>query len=110
MANLKFGLGSSDVPSFTGAPGRYRDYRLAIHWLAASVRDDNRLLVAPALAQRLSGEASELFRYRGPAEFRVADGFQRFVRVLDEHYQYLPETELLEALDSFLYGVVRAPR
>ena len=40
----------------------------------------------------------------------MADGFQRFVRVLDEHYQYLPETELLEALDSFLYGVVRAPR
>ena len=110
MANLKFGLGSTDVPSFTGAPGRYRDYRLAIHWLAASVRDDNRQLVAPALVQRLSGEASELFRYRDPAEFRVADGFQRFVRVLDEHYQYLPETELLEALDSFLYGVVRAPR
>ena len=57
MANLKFGLGSTDVPSFPGAPGRYRDYRLAIHWLAASVRGDNRQLVAPALVQRLSGVA-----------------------------------------------------
>ena len=79
-----------DYPEFDGDPARYRSYRVSVRWLEASIKDENKHLIAPALVRRLSGVALDLFRDRDPTEFRSDNGVTRFLALLDHHYNYLP--------------------
>ena len=90
----------SDYPEFDGDPARYRAYRVAVRWLEASVRAEHQHLVAPALVRKLKGVAVELFRDKDPSDFRCAEGVTNLLEILDVHYNYLPETELQDAIED----------
>ena len=102
----------NQLPSFDGSPGKYRDYRFAVIWQYASVKPENRQFYAPALVDVLTAGsgAKEIFRYTAPERFQTADGFQLYLSILDGHYNYLPETELVEAVDNFIYNLQRGSR
>ena len=91
-----------DYPSFDGDPAKYRQYRDSVRWLAASVRTDHQNLIAPTLVRKLSGPAAELLRHQDVALYRTIDGVDLLLKTLDEHYNYLPETELQDATEDFL--------
>jgi len=91
-----------DYPEFDGDPSRYRSYRIAVRWLEASVKDENKHLIGPTLVRKLRGVAAELFADKDPASFRNQDGVQAVLKILDVHYNYLPETELQDATEDFL--------
>eukprot|EP00969_Alexandrium_andersonii_P172090 7607176-Alexandrium_andersonii.AAC.1 len=91
-----------DYPTFDGDPAKYRRYRVDVRWLKASVRSEHQHLVAPTLVRKLQGPAAELFRYLDVDEYRTADGVDHLLKVLDQHYNYLPETELQDATEDFL--------
>ena len=88
-----------DYPNFDGDPAKYRQYRDNVRWLTASVRTDHQHLIAPTLVRRLHGPAAELLRHQDVALYRTDDGVNLLLRTLDEHYNYLPETELQDATD-----------
>ena len=99
----------NQLPSFDGSPGKYRDYRFAVIWQYASVKPENRQFYAPALVDALTAGsgAKEIFRYTAPERFQTAEGFSLYLSILDGHYNYLPETELVEAVDNFIYSADR---
>eukprot|EP00971_Amphidinium_carterae_P344715 6485278-Amphidinium_carterae.1 len=90
------------IPSFSGHPADYRNYRLQVRWLVAATKTDKLELVGPALIRRLSGSAFEQFRSEDPVTYRTQDGAQKVLAVLDKHYAYLPETEVQDSIEQFL--------
>eukprot|EP00971_Amphidinium_carterae_P218296 4332918-Amphidinium_carterae.1 len=89
------------IPSFNGNPSRYRDYRVQVQWLVASTKANALDLVGPALIRRLTGNAFEHFRASNPADFRVPEGAQKVLNILDTHYAFLPQTEIQDAVEAF---------
>ncbi|CAL1152848.1 unnamed protein product [Cladocopium goreaui] len=61
------------------------------------------------LLTRLQGEAYRATEHLAVADLRRNDGWLQVIRALDTHYAFLPETELHEAIDSFLFDLRKKP-
>ena len=96
--------------SFDGKPASYREFRRKTILAVASLESKHVHLVGPRLLARLTGEAYRATEHLNVSELRQEDGWTKVIRALDAHYQFLPETEMHDAVDSFLFDLKRRPR
>ncbi|CAJ1420708.1 unnamed protein product [Effrenium voratum] len=89
--------------SFDGRPSGYRDFRRKVILGVAGLEDKIQHLAGPRLLQRLHGEAWRATEHLTVSTLRSTEGWLRVLKALDEHYKYLPETELHEAIDEFMF-------
>eukprot|EP00435_Cladocopium_sp_Y103_P054387 s19_g17.t1 len=94
---------------FNGQPSGYRDFRRKTILAVAGLEDKHAYLAGPRLLSRLSGEAWRATEHLQIAELRKPDGWLSVIKALDAHYRYLPETELHEAIEEFLFMLKRRP-
>ena len=102
--------GSKDALSgitFDGKPSGYRDFRRKTLLAIAGLEDKHAHLAGPRLLSRLSGEAWRATEHLNISQLRTPEGFMTVIRALDEHYKFLPETELHESIDEFLFALKR---
>eukprot|EP00438_Fugacium_kawagutii_P012099 Skav209448 [mRNA] locus=scaffold2199:144696:152896:- [translate_table: standard] len=92
---------------FNGQPSGYRDFRRKTLLAVASLEDKHSHLAGPRLLARLSGEAWRATEHLPIGEIRRPEGWSLVIKALDDHYRYLPETELHEAIDEFLFLLKR---
>ncbi|CAE7357072.1 RE1, partial [Symbiodinium sp. KB8] len=97
--------------SFSGIPSEYRQFRRKILLSVASLESKQiRLALAgPKILTRLSGEAWRATEHLSVGELRSENGWSKVLAALDSHYRFLPETELNESVDEFLFGLKRRP-
>ncbi|CAL1126693.1 unnamed protein product [Cladocopium goreaui] len=93
--------------SFDGRPSGYRDFRRKTLLAIAGSEDKHAHLAGPRLLTRLSGEAWRATEHLSISELRSPQGFLTVIKALDEHYKFLPETELHESIDEFLFALKR---
>ncbi|CAL1138301.1 unnamed protein product [Cladocopium goreaui] len=93
--------------TFDGKPSGYRDFRRKTLLAIAGLEDKHSHLAGPRLLSRLSGEAWRATEHLNISQLRSPEGFMIVIRALDEHYKYLPETELHESIDEFLFALKR---
>ena len=93
--------------SFDGKPSGYRDFRRKTLLAIAGLEDKHAHLAGPRLLSRLSGEAWRATEHLNISQLRSPDGFMVVIKALDEHYKFLPETELHESIDEFLFALKR---
>eukprot|EP00435_Cladocopium_sp_Y103_P019753 s2854_g4.t2 len=89
--------------AFDGRPAGYREFRRKVILSVASLEDKQQHLAGPRLLNRLSGEAWRATEHLSVASIRSTEGWLEVLKTLDKHYKYLPETELHEAIDEFLF-------
>ena len=89
--------------SFDGRPSGYRDFRRKVILGVAGLEDKIQHLAGPRLLQRLHGEAWRATEHLTVSTLRSTEGWLQVLKALDEHYKYLPETELHEAIDEFMF-------
>eukprot|EP00435_Cladocopium_sp_Y103_P065222 s43_g27.t1 len=89
--------------AFDGRPAGYREFRRKVILSVASLEDKQQHLAGPRLLNRLSGEAWRATEHLSVASIRSNEGWLEVLKTLDKHYKYLPETELHEAIDEFLF-------
>ena len=94
---------------FSGAPSEYRAFRRKILLSVAASESKHLKLVGPRILQRLSGEAWKATEHLSVSELRGDQGWLAVLKALDSHYRYLPETELNECVDEFLFHLRRRP-
>ena len=63
----------------------------------------------PGCWQKLSGEAWKPTEHLNISELRKPDGWVMVRKALDNHYRFLPETELHKAIEEFLFLLKRRP-
>ena len=73
----------------------------------ASLEDKQQHLAGPRLLNRLSGEAWRATEHLSVAQIRSDEGWLKVLQTLDAHYRFLPETELHESIDEFLFLLKR---
>ena len=73
----------------------------------ASMEDKHAHLAGPRLLSRLSGEAWRATEHLPINKLRSSEGWLEVIKALDNHYRYLPETELHEAIEEFLFQLKR---
>ena len=95
--------------SFDGKPASYREFRRKTILAVASLESKHVHLAGPRLLARLTGEAYRATEHLNVSELRQEDGWTKVIRALDAHYQFLPETEMHDAVDSFLFDLKRRP-
>ena len=93
--------------SFDGCPSGYRDFRRKTLLAIAGLEDKHAHLAGPRLLTRLSGEAWRATEHLSISQLRSPEGFLTVIKALDEHYKFLPETELHESIDEFLFALKR---
>ena len=93
--------------SFGGAPSEYRHFRRKILLHIASLEEKQLKLAGPRILTRLTGEAWRATEHLSVGDLRSEKGWLRVLRALDDHYRYLPETELNECVDEFLFHLKR---
>ena len=91
----------------SGAPSEYRLFRRKILLSVASLEEKHVRLAGPRILSRLSGEAWRATEHLAIGELRTERGWLAVLKALDEHYRYLPETELNECVDEFLFHLKR---
>ena len=89
---------------FNGQPSGYRDFRRKTLLAVASLEDKHAHLAGPRLLSRLSGEAWRATEHLPINKLRSSEGWLEVIKALDNHYRYLPETELHEAIEEFLFS------
>ena len=94
---------------FNGQPSGYRDFRRKVILSVAGLEDKHTYLAGPRLLSRLSGEAWRATEHIPVGSLRKADGWLKVIQALDDHYKYLPETELHDAIEEFLFMLKRRP-
>lgn len=95
---------------FDGKPSGYRDFRRKVILSVAGLESKHSVLAGPRLLQRLQGEAWRATEHIRVSDLRKQDGWLVVLKALDQHYKYLPETELHEAVEEFLFGMKRKPQ
>ena len=95
------------VPAFDGKLDSYREYRRRAWLYYYGLEDSKQGLAAPRLIANLSGSAFEAFRERDPGEFRNDQGVQRMLAILDARFQYTPEQEMSEWLETLFFKLRR---
>ena len=99
----------SEIYNFNGQPSGYRDFRRKVILSVAGLEDKHAYLAGPRLLSRLSGEAWRATEHLSVGSLRQSDGWLKVIRALDDHYKYLPETELHDAIEKFLFMLKRRP-
>ena len=92
---------------FNGQPSGYRDFRRKTLLAVASLEDKHAHLAGPRLLSRLSGEAWRTTEHLPINKLRSSEGWLEVIKALDNHCRYLPETELHEAREEFLFQFKR---
>ena len=95
--------------AFGGSPSEYRQFRRKVLLYVASLEDKHVKYAGPKILTRLSGEAWRATEHLSVAELRSEKGWLRVLQALDQHYRYLPETELNECVDEFLFHLKKKP-
>ncbi|CAE7492506.1 GIP [Symbiodinium sp. CCMP2456] len=93
--------------TFSGAPSEYRLFRRKILLSVASLEEKHLYLAGPRILNRLQGEAWRATEHLSIGELRTEQGWLKVLRALDDHYRYLPETELNECVDECLFHLKR---
>ena len=93
--------------SFDGKPSGYREFRRKVILSVAALEYKSQHLAGPKLLTRLTGEAWRCTEHLNIAEVRTTKGWIKVIECLDRHYRYLPEVELHEAIDEFLFRLSR---
>ena len=93
--------------SFDGRPSQYRDFRRRVILAVASLEDKSQHLAGPRLMGRLSGEAWRAVEHLKISDLRVHNGWLTILSTLDKHYKHLPELELHESIDEFMFSLKR---
>ena len=93
--------------TFSGAPSEYRLFRRKILLQIAALEEKYIRLAGPRILSRLTGEAWKATEHLQISELRTEKGWLRVLTALDQHYRFLPETELNECVDEFLFHVKR---
>eukprot|EP00435_Cladocopium_sp_Y103_P058445 s521_g20.t1 len=75
----------------------------------AALEDKNQHLAGPKLLSRLSGEAWRCTEHLSVAELRSDKGWLIVLDCLDKHYRHLPEVDLHESIDDFLFHLKKRP-
>ena len=89
--------------TFDGRPGQYREFRRKVLLSVAALEDKNQHLAGPKLLSRLSGEAWRCTEHLSIADVRSTRGWLTVLGCLEKHYRHLPEVELHESTDDFLF-------
>lgn len=89
--------------TFDGRPAQYREFRRKVILSVAALEDKSIHLAGPKLLSRLSGEAWRCTEHLSVAQLRSTDGWLKVLECLDKHYRHLPEVELHESIDDFLF-------
>ena len=95
------------IPTFDGKLDSYRDYRRRALLYFHGLEDPKQSLAAPRLIASLAGPAFECFRERNPGDFRNTGGVQSMLDILDARFQYTPEQELSEWMETLMYRLRR---
>ena len=90
--------------TFDGRPGQYREFRRKVILAVAALEDKNQYLAGAKLLGRLTGEAWRCTEHLSVAEVRSQKGWLIVLECLDRNYKHLPEVELHESIDDFLFG------
>ena len=94
---------------FDGKPSGYRDFRRKTSLAVAGLENRHAHLAGPRLLQRLQGEAWRATEHPKIADLRKQNGWLEVIHALELHYRFLPETELHEAVEEFLFSMKRRP-
>ena len=92
---------------FSGTPSEYRLFRRKIILNVASLEEKHVRLAGPRILTKLTGEAWRATEHLSVTELRAENGWMKVLQALDSHYKYLPETELNECVDEFLFHLKR---
>ena len=94
---------------FSGNPSEYRQFRRKILLNTAALEEKHIRLEGLKILTRVSGEAWRATEHLSIAELRAEaeDGWMRVLSVLDTHCRFLPEMELNECMDAFLFHLRR---
>ena len=95
--------------SFDGRPGSYREFRRKVILSVAALEDKVQHLAGPKLLSRLTGEAWRCTEHLSIADLRCQQGWLKVLECLDRNYKHLPEVELHESIDEFLFHLKRKP-
>lgn len=95
--------------AFDGKPSNYREFRRKVILSVAALEDKSQHLAGPKLLSRLTGEAWRCTEHLSVSELRTSHGWTKVLECLDKHYQHLPEIELHEAIDEFLFHLKKRP-
>ncbi|CAE7032082.1 GIP [Symbiodinium natans] len=95
--------------AFNGSPAEYRAFRRKILLSVASLEPKSLRYAGPKILTRLVGEAWRATEHLAISEVRGDDGWLVVLKALDQHYKFLPETELNECVDEFLFHLRRRP-
>ena len=95
--------------TFDGRPGQYREFRRKVILAVAALEDKNQHLAGPKLLSRLQGEAWRCTEHLSIAEVRTKRGWLIVMDCLDKHHKHLPEVELHESIDDFLFHLKKKP-
>ena len=87
--------------------GNLQAIRRKVILSVASLEDKQQHLAGPRLLNRLSGEAWRATEHLSVAQIRSDEGWLKVLQTLDAHYRFLPETELHESIDEFLFLLKR---
>lgn len=88
---------------FDGKPGGYIEFRRKTILAVAGLEQNHIFLAGP------HGEAYRATEHLAVSDLRREDGWLQVLKALDAHYAFLPETELHEAIGSFLFDLRRKP-
>ena len=94
--------------TFSGAPSEYRLFRQKFLLQIAALEEKYIRLAGPRILSRLTGEAWKATEHLQISELRTEKSWLRVLMALDQHYRLLPETELNECVDEFLFHVKRS--
>eukprot|EP00435_Cladocopium_sp_Y103_P060853 s680_g22.t1 len=94
---------------FDDRPGNYREFRRKTILAVAGLEEKHLHLAGPRLLTRLQDETYRATEHLSVADLRRPDGWMQVIRALDAHYAFLPETELHEAIDHFLFDLRKRP-
>ena len=94
---------------FGGVTSEYRSFRRKVLLHIASLETKNVKLAGPRLLTRLTGEAWKATEHLSVVDLRGEGGWLKVLQALDAHYKYLPETELNECVDDFLFYLKKRP-
>ena len=95
--------------TFDGRPGQYREFRRKVILSVAALEDKPQYLAGPKLLRRLPGEAWRCTEHLSIADVRSDRGWLTVLECLDKHYRHLPEVELHESIDDFLFHLKKRP-
>ena len=92
--------------TFGGAPSNsdYRAFRRKILLSVAALEPKQLQYVT-----KLQGEAWRATEHLSVSQVRGSEGWSTVLKALDAHYKFLPETELNECVDEFLFYLKRRP-